>query len=63
MRYLKISLFLLEGVKIDFQNIKRASDVTAVKWKKRAKIRGQVFLAPGIPPLLNTSIIIDHTWK
>jgi hypothetical protein len=35
----KISLFLPEGVKSDFENTKRASDVKVVKWKKAAKIR------------------------
>jgi hypothetical protein len=33
----KISLFLPEAVKIDFENAKRASDVKAVKWTKDNK--------------------------
>jgi hypothetical protein len=37
-------------VKIDIENTKRASDVTAIKWKKTAKICDQGFLATGIPP-------------
>jgi hypothetical protein len=57
----KISLLLPEGVKIDFENVKRTSDIQAVKWKKTAKIRDEVFLATGIPPSPNTSIIINHT--
>jgi hypothetical protein len=31
------SLFLPEGVKIDFENAKRPSDVKAVKWKKDSR--------------------------
>jgi hypothetical protein len=63
MRHLKISLFLLEGVKIDFENTKRVSGVQAGKRKKTAKIRDQVFLVKGIPPSPNISRIIGHTWK
>jgi hypothetical protein len=33
----KISLFLPEGVKTDFKNIKRASEFRAVKWKKQQR--------------------------
>jgi hypothetical protein len=33
----KISLFLPEGMKIDFENTKRASDGKAVKWIKDSK--------------------------
>jgi hypothetical protein len=56
-------LFLPEGVKIDFENANRASDVKAVKWKKTAKIRDQVFLAMRITSSRKTSRIIGHTWK
>jgi hypothetical protein len=59
----KISLFLPEGVRIDFENTKRTSDVEAVKWKKTTKIRNQVFPAVRIPPSPNTSRTIGHTWK
>jgi hypothetical protein len=59
----KISLFLPEVVKIDFENTERVSDVKAVKRKKIAKIRDQVFLASGILPSPNKSRIIGHTWK
>jgi hypothetical protein len=58
-----ISLFFPEGVKINFENMKRASDGEALKWKKTTKIRDQVFLAMGIPPAPNTSKMIGHTWK
>jgi hypothetical protein len=57
----KTSLFLPEGVKIDLENTKRMSDVKALKRKKTAKSRDQVFLATKIPPSPNTSTIIDHT--
>jgi hypothetical protein len=40
----EFSLFLPEGVKIDFENTQRASEVKAVKWGKTTKIRDQVFL-------------------
>jgi hypothetical protein len=33
----KISLFLPEVVKIDFENTKHASDVKEVKWKKHQR--------------------------
>jgi hypothetical protein len=59
----KISLFLLEGMKIDLENTKRVSDVKAGKRKKIAKICDQVFLVRGIPPSPNISRIIGHTWK
>jgi hypothetical protein len=59
----KISLFLLEGVKIDFENTKRVSDVKAGKRKTTTKIRDQGFLVRGIPPSPNISRIIGHTWK
>jgi hypothetical protein len=59
----KISLFLPEGVKIDFENTTCAWDVKAVKWKKTEKIRDPVFLATGIPPSPNKSRIIGHTCK
>jgi hypothetical protein len=62
-RLFKISLFLSEGVKIDFENTECASDVMAVKWAKIGKIRDQIFMAPGIPPSPNTSRIVGHTWK
>jgi hypothetical protein len=59
----KISLFLPEGVEIDFENTKRTSDVKAIRWKNTTKIRDQVSLATGIPPSPNRSRIIGHTWK
>jgi hypothetical protein len=59
----KISLLLIKGVKIDFENTKRVSDVKAGKRKKTAKIRDQVFMVRGIPPSPNISSIIGHTWK
>jgi hypothetical protein len=59
----KNSLFFPEGVKIDIENTKRPSDVKAVKWKKTAEVRDQVFLAAGIPASRNTSRIIGHPWK
>jgi hypothetical protein len=33
----RIYLFLPEGVIIDIENIRRASDVSEVKWKKDSK--------------------------
>jgi hypothetical protein len=63
MKYLQFSLFFLEGVKIDFENTKPASDVQAFKTEKTAKICDQVFLARRIPPSPDTSRIIGHTWK
>jgi hypothetical protein len=57
------SLFLPEGMKIDIENTKRPYDVKAAKWKRTAEVRGQVFLAAGIPASRNTSRIIDHPWK
>jgi hypothetical protein len=39
----KNSLFLPEGVKIDFENTKHASDVKGGKWKRTAKIPDYVF--------------------
>jgi hypothetical protein len=56
----KISLFLLEEVKIGCENTKRMADVKVVKRKKAAKIRDQVFLATGIPSSPNTLRIIGH---
>jgi hypothetical protein len=60
---LKISFFLPDGVKIDFENIKHASDAKAVKKKKTAKIHDLVCLAPGILPSPNPSRITGHPWK
>jgi hypothetical protein len=37
-------------VKIGFENIKRASDVQAAKWKKTAEIRDKVFWLPECRP-------------
>jgi hypothetical protein len=59
----KNSLFLPEGVKIDIENTKRPSDVTAVKRKKTGEVRAQDFLVAGIPTSRNTSRIIGHAWK
>jgi hypothetical protein len=59
----KISLFLPEGVKTAFENTKRASTLRQSNGQKTTRINDQVFLAMGIMPSLNTSRIIDHTWK
>jgi hypothetical protein len=45
----KNSLFLPEGVKIDFENTQPPFDAKAVKWKKTIGVRNQVFLAVEIP--------------
>jgi hypothetical protein len=63
MKYLKTFLFFPDGVKIDFENTKPASDVQAFKTEKTAKIYDHVFLARRIPPSPDTSKIIGHTWK
>jgi hypothetical protein len=34
---LKMSPFLPEGVKVNFENTERASDLKVVKWKKDSK--------------------------
>jgi hypothetical protein len=49
-------------VKIDFENAERASDVHAVKGKKTAKIRDQVFLATRITVLkpMNPSLGLQN---
>jgi ribosomal silencing factor RsfS len=62
-KMLKISIFLPEGVTIDFENAKRASDVKAVELKKKAKIHDDVFLATGISPSRNTLRLIGNNSK
>jgi hypothetical protein len=59
----KNSLFLHDWVQIDFENTKCPSDIKAVKGKKTAEVRDQVFLTAGIPASRNTSRIIGHPWK